>query len=131
MSHLKILDLGVSKHIGSYSDAIEARGTLRWLFTSGTPGLAADGSLAPDIEGQTRQAWANIFAALEAAGMTPRDLIKVNTTLTREEDIGPYAKIRKELLGDVKPAFMLTVAKQMVKPEFLVEIEIIAATPES
>src|ERR1700760_4083747 len=129
MSHLKELDLGVSKYIGTYSDAVEARGALRWLFTAGTPGLAPDGSLTPDIAGQTRQAWANIFAALDAAAMTPRDLVKVNTTLIREEDIGPYAKIRKELLGDVKPAFMLTVARQMVKPEFLVEIEIVAAAP--
>jgi enamine deaminase RidA (YjgF/YER057c/UK114 family) len=29
----------------------------------------------------------------------------------------------------VKPALMLTVVKQLVKPEFLVELEIIAATP--
>jgi 2-iminobutanoate/2-iminopropanoate deaminase len=129
MSHLKELDLGVSRFVGTYSDAIEANGSLKWLFTSGTPGLMPDGTLPPDIEGQTRQAWANVFAALEVAGMKPCDLIKVTTTLIREEDIAPTVKVRKEVLGGVKPALMLTVVKQLVKPEFLVELEIIAATP--
>lgn len=129
MSHLKELDLGVSKFIGTYSDAVEAKGTLKWLFTSGTPGLMPDGTLPPDIEGQTRQAWVNIFAALDAAGMKPCDLIKVITTLVREEDIAPAVRVRKELLGGVKPALMLTVVKQLVRPEFLMELEIIAAAP--
>src|SRR5262245_33584305 len=35
-------DVGVSKHIGSYSDAIEASAGLRWLFTSGTPGISPE-----------------------------------------------------------------------------------------
>jgi 2-iminobutanoate/2-iminopropanoate deaminase len=131
MSHLKELDLGVARYIGTYSDAVEAKGSLKWLFTAGTPGLKSDGTLPPDIEGQTRQAWANIFAALDAAGMKPCDLIKVITTLIREEDIAPTVKVRKELLVGVKPALMLTVVKQMVKPEFLVELEVIAAKPVS
>jgi enamine deaminase RidA (YjgF/YER057c/UK114 family) len=88
----------------------------------------ADGTLPPDIEGQTRQAWATIFAAFDAAGMKPCDLIKVVTTLIHEEDIAPTVKVRKERLGGVRPALMLTVVKQTMKPEFLVEFEIIAAT---
>ena len=98
-------DVGVSKHIGSYSDAIEAPADLRWLFTSGTPGISPEtGDLPKGIEAQTRQAWANIFAALEKANMTPADMVKVNTTLIDANDRATYFKVRKELLGDVKPA---------------------------
>jgi hypothetical protein len=32
MSHLRKLDLGVSKFIGAYSDAVEAKGGLKRLF---------------------------------------------------------------------------------------------------
>jgi hypothetical protein len=32
--------VGAAKHIGKYSDAIETETGLRWLFTSGTPGVA-------------------------------------------------------------------------------------------
>ena len=45
----KIYDVGVAKQIGSYSDAMEVSPNSRWLFTSGTPGLALNGNLPPDI----------------------------------------------------------------------------------
>jgi 2-iminobutanoate/2-iminopropanoate deaminase len=121
-------DTGVAKRIGFYSDAIEAAPGLRWLHTSGTPGLsAATGELPKDLEGQTRLAWENIIAALNKAGMTINDLVKVTTWLTRAGDKAAYAKVRKEILGDVKPAFMLSVVTELISPDMLVEIEAIAA----
>jgi len=38
MAHT-IHDVGVASQIGLYSDAIEVQPNLRWLMTSGTPGL--------------------------------------------------------------------------------------------
>jgi 2-iminobutanoate/2-iminopropanoate deaminase len=49
-----IHDIGVAHQIGRYSDAIESAPNLRWLHTSGTPGLSIDGVLANDITGQAR-----------------------------------------------------------------------------
>jgi len=66
MPHLKALDLGVSNFIGTRSDVVEAKGRLKWLFTAGTPESTPRGTLPPDIEGQTRQARANIVAARDA-----------------------------------------------------------------
>jgi 2-iminobutanoate/2-iminopropanoate deaminase len=126
MSH-KIHDVGAAKHIGRYSDAIETTPGLRWLHTSGTPGVAEDGTFPAGIEAQARLAWNYILAALDKAGMTTADLVKVSTSLTHAEDVPAYAKIRGEILGDVKPAFMLQIVNQLIKPEVLVEIEIIAA----
>lgn len=121
-------DVGVSKHIGSYSDAIEAPAGLRWLFTSGMPGISPEtGDLLKGIEAQTRQAWANIFGALKKANMTPADMVKVNTTLIDANDRATYVKVRKELLGNVKPAFMLVVVNELVRADMLVEIEVVAA----
>jgi len=40
-----IHDIGVASQIGAYSDAVEARPNLRWLLTSGTPGLSTTGDL--------------------------------------------------------------------------------------
>jgi 2-iminobutanoate/2-iminopropanoate deaminase len=56
MSH-KIQDVGAAKQIGKYSDAIETAAGLRWLHTSGTPGVADDGTVPEGIEAQTRLAW--------------------------------------------------------------------------
>ena len=42
MSH-KSQDIGVASQIGAYSDAVEVKPHLRWLLTSGTPGLSNAG----------------------------------------------------------------------------------------
>jgi Endoribonuclease L-PSP len=65
---------------------------------------------------------------LEKAGMTTADLVKVTTSLTDAKDIPAYAKVRGEILGDIRPAFMLQVVTQLIKPEVLVEVEVIAAS---
>ena len=122
-----IHDIGVARQIGAYSDAIEVGPNLRWLLTSGTPGLATDGDLPKDISGQTELAWKHVISMLERAGMTVADIVKVNQYLTRAEDIAAYGKVRTRFLGDVRPAAMLLVIPQLVRPDFLVEVEIVAA----
>ena len=127
MNHIA-RDTGVSKHIGTYSDAVETGAGLRWLYTSGTPGLSpATGELPEGIEAQTRQAWQNIIAALKMANMTIGDMVKVNTSLVDASDKATYVKVRKAILGDVKPAFMLSVVNELIRPGMLVEIEVVAA----
>jgi 2-iminobutanoate/2-iminopropanoate deaminase len=123
----KIHNIGVAAQIGTYSDAVETGPNMRWLLTSGTPGLEIDGELPPDIAGQTELAWKHILRMLEQAGMTLADIVKVTQYLTRPEDIPTYAKTRTRFLGDARPASMLLVIPQLVRPEFLVEVEVVAA----
>jgi 2-iminobutanoate/2-iminopropanoate deaminase len=122
-----IHDIGVASQIGTYSDAIEAKPNLRWLLTAGTPGLSTTGDLPKDITGQAECAWEHVIGLLERAGMTVGDVVKVTQYLTRAEDIPAYGKVRTRFLGNARPASMLLVIPQLVRPEFLVEIEIIAA----
>ena len=126
MTHT-IHDIGVASQIGAYSDALEAGPNLRWLMTSGTPGLSSTGQLPDDISGQAELAWEHVVRMLDRAGMTVDDIVKVTQYLTRAEDIPAYAKVRTRFLAHVRPASMLLVIPQLVRPEFLVEVEIIAA----
>jgi 2-iminobutanoate/2-iminopropanoate deaminase len=126
MAHQKV-DVGVAAKIGTYSDAILVQPNLRWLITAGTPGMAPDGTTPEGITAQADQAWKNIVAMLEQAGMTVHDLVKVTHYLTRGEDIKAYVEVRKRYLGDARPASMLLVVPALVRPEFLVEIEAYAA----
>jgi enamine deaminase RidA (YjgF/YER057c/UK114 family) len=126
MTHA-IHDMGVAKQIGAYSDAVEAGPNLRWLLTSGTPGLSTGGELPPDITGQAELAWEHVVRILGSAGMTVADVVKVTQYLTRAEDIPAYGKVRSRFLGGARPASMLLVIPQLVRPEFLVEVEIVAA----
>lgn len=124
------IDIGISQHIGKYSDAVEVPRPARWLFTSGTPGLTPDGALPAAFELQAEQAWKNILSALQKAGMGPEHLIKLVQYLVRPEDLPAYAAIRSRFLGDCRPASMLLFVAALPKPGFLIEIEAIAAAPE-
>ncbi len=122
-----VQSLGVASQIGKYSDAIEVSPHLRWLFTSGTPGLSVEGSLPADITSQSEAAGKHILTMLQRAGMAITDVVKVTQYLTRSGDIAAYAEVRNRFMGDARPASMLSVIPQLVRPEFLVEIEIVAA----
>jgi 2-iminobutanoate/2-iminopropanoate deaminase len=126
MSH-KLQDIGVASQIAAYSDAVEVKPNLRWLLTSGTPGLSKAGHLPEDISGQAELAWQYVVEMLKRADMEIANVIKVTQYLKRAEDIPSYGKVRTRFLGELRPASMLLIVPQLVRPEFLVEIEIIAA----
>jgi enamine deaminase RidA (YjgF/YER057c/UK114 family) len=120
-------DIGVARQIGNYSDAVEAPANSRWLLTSGTPGLALDGRLPSDITGQTELAWTHIVAMLKDADMTIHDVVKVTQYLLHASFIPDYVKVRSRFLGDARPASTLLVVPQSIRPEFLLEVEVLAA----
>lgn len=121
------IDVGVARQIGAYSDAVEVAADMRWLYTAGTPGLALDGKLPTDIAGQAELAWTHIVAMLGKAGMDVHDLVKVTHYLLRASDIPDYVKVRARYLGEARPASMLLIVPGLVRPEFLLEVEAIAA----
>lgn len=120
-------EIGVARRIGKYGDAIEVPPGARWLITSGTPGLDAQGVLPEGIGAQAECAWTHISSMLRLAGMDANDLVKVTQYLTQACDIAEYAQVRSRFLGDARPASMLLVVPALVRPEFLLEIEVIAA----
>jgi 2-iminobutanoate/2-iminopropanoate deaminase len=126
MTH-KIHDIGVAARIGTYSDAVEAAPNQRWLFTSGTPGMDATGELPDDITLQAELAWGHILKILDSAGMSVGDLVKITQYLTRAEDIPAYAKVRTRMLGEARPASMMLVVAALPRPQFLLEVEAVAA----
>jgi 2-iminobutanoate/2-iminopropanoate deaminase len=126
MSH-EIIEVGIARQIGAYSDGMKVKAGLQWLFTSGTPGLASTGELPPDITGQAELAWQHVTRMLSEAGMGVDDIVKATHYLTRAADIPAYGKVRSRFLGEARPASMLLVIPQLVREDFLVEIEVIAA----
>jgi 2-iminobutanoate/2-iminopropanoate deaminase len=120
-------NIGVATQIGTYSDAVEVPQGARWLMTAGTPGLATDGTLPEGIAAQAELAWQHIVALLEQADMSVHDVVKITQYLLHESDIAEYARIRSRHLKDARPASMLLIVPALVRPGFLVEIEVVAA----
>ncbi len=110
-----------------YSLGVEAPAQARWLYVSGQVGVELDGAFADGPEAQMEAAWRNVLAILESAGMGPGDLVKVTAYLTRAEDIGLYREVRDRMLAGAEPASTLIVITALAHPDWLVEIEAVAA----
>jgi len=100
----------------------------RLLFVSGQFGVAPDGSLSDDFRDQAETAMKNVERMLTAAEMDLTDLAKLTFFLTRAEDGPALAEVRRQRWGRESPAAVtvLTVAA-LAKPEYLIEVEAIAA----
>lgn len=98
----------------------------KWVFVSGTTGFDyAAGTIADDVAEQTRQTFRNIAAALDKAGASLKDIVRIRVYLADAADFATVAPILGEHLGDVRPA-NTTVACQMIDPRMKVEIEVTA-----
>jgi enamine deaminase RidA (YjgF/YER057c/UK114 family) len=117
----------VAAPIGAYSHSIEIPPHSRILYISGQVGLGPDGQLKEGVEAQTEQTCRNILAILEAAGMGVQDLVKINSYLVNPNDVGAFRAARLRVLGDAKPASTLAVIQALAAPQYLVEIEAVAA----
>lgn len=112
---------------GNYTHGIGTTAGSRWLHISGQIGSAPDGTVPPDIEAQVENCWKNIGAILAEAGMGVEDIVKVTAFLTKSENIVPYREARDRIVADARPASTLVVVSSLVRPEWLCEVEAIAA----
>jgi len=112
---------------GVYSHGVEAPANARWLYVAGQTGVKPDGSVPATLEEQTEAVWQNILAVLDAAGMKITDVVKITSFLTRAENFAKFAPIRAKYLGAHRPASTLLIVSALARPEFLVEVEAIAA----
>ena len=80
-------------------------------------------------EEQARLVWRNIGEVLAAAGMGISDIVQLNMLLTDRADGAGARTVRDEALGDHRPASTLMFVAGLARPEWLIEIDFIAARP--
>jgi enamine deaminase RidA (YjgF/YER057c/UK114 family) len=80
-----------------------------------------------DFEAQARRVFESLAAQLEAAGATFDHVLKMGYFLTNPEDCAKLRKVRAEYLRGDFPASTLLIVKQLFDPDWLIEIEAIAA----
>jgi len=72
----------------------------------------------------------NIEAALAASGAKFSDVVKMNTYMTDLSQIAAYREVRAKHFGDLSPAATLVQVVHLANPDFLIEVEVVAAVPE-
>jgi 2-iminobutanoate/2-iminopropanoate deaminase len=111
----------------AYSHGIVIPPNARVLHTAGQIGARADGTVSADIGEQAEQLWQNLLAIVRGAGMEASDIVKLTAYVVGTENYPAYAAARVRHLGDHKPASTAICVPALLKPEWLIEVELIAA----
>ncbi len=91
----------MSTPVGPYSPIVRAGD---WLVVSGQVGVS-DGHLVPGgLEGELRQAIANLRSLLEGEGASLADVVKTTVFLRHMSDYVRMNEIYVEEMGDARPA---------------------------
>lgn len=105
----------------------------RLIFIAGQTALDGDGNVVGkgDFAAQAVQVFDNLTTALTAAGCTAANLVKLTVFLRDMGNLGAYREARNRFFASVTPpaapAVTLIEVSKLYGPDFLIEIEAIAA----
>lgn len=125
--HTPLSPTDIHAPFAPYSHGVEVPGGQRLVFCSGQLGIAPDGAIPPDCEGQARLCFANIRSILRDAGLGLEHIVRVNAYVSGREHLAAYMAVRNSLFSSPLPASTLMIVAGFARPEFVVEIEAVAA----
>ena len=115
-----------------YSQIVDVRAG-RIIFIAGQTALDRDGTLVgkDNFSAQADQVFRNLSAALQSVGCTAGNLVKLTVFLRDMGQLSTYREARNRFFGTVAPpaapAITLVEVSKLYGPDFLIEIEAIAA----
>lgn len=115
-----------------YSQVVEISAG-RIIFISGQTALDRDGNVVGknDFAAQAEQVFGNLAVALQARRCSAANLVKLTVFLTDMDNIANYREARNRFFATVNPAaapaVTLVEVSKLYGPDFMIEIEAIAA----
>jgi enamine deaminase RidA (YjgF/YER057c/UK114 family) len=115
-----------------YTQVVEVSGAVKTIYIAGQVSTDKDGNVvgANDMKAQAEQVFKNLEAALTAGGARFSDVVKMNMYATDLSQIQAIRDARAMYVGDATPASTLVQVVRLARPEFMLEIEAVAAVPE-
>jgi enamine deaminase RidA (YjgF/YER057c/UK114 family) len=126
---------GLTPELGvppGYSQVVEVRGG-RIIFIAGQTARDRNGDIVGkgNFARQAAQVFENLNVALQSVGCTAANLIKLTVFLRNMDDLSAYREARNLFFATVTPAaapaVTLVEVSRLYGPDFLIEIEAIAA----
>jgi enamine deaminase RidA (YjgF/YER057c/UK114 family) len=108
-----------------------SKGTL--VYVAGQVSSDASGKLVGegDFEAQAERVFANVKLAVEAAGATMADIVKMNTYIVAAVDPADVPKMRavrgRYFGSGTPPASTLVYVSRLAQPGWMIEVEVVAA----
>ena len=113
----------------AYSNGVEVPEGQRLVFCSGQLGITKDGQIPATAGEQAALAFDNIAAILADAGLGLEHVVRIDAYVTDREHLKPYMDVRNSRFSHPLPASTLMIVSGFARPEFFVEIEVVAAGP--
>jgi len=98
---------------GNYSQGILTDGT---LYISGQAGEDANGKVPSDFDAEVKQSLENIGAVLQAAGMSPADVVSVQVYLTDAAKFPRMNAVYTSYFKEPRPSRTTVVVAKLVGP---------------
>ena len=124
-----LLPDSIPKPLAPYSHGIMVPEGMRLVFCAGQLGIPLEGDVPADCTGQAKLCFAAIEAILAEGGMDLGNVVKLNAYVTAREHLRPYMDVRNTLFSEPYPASTLMIVSGFARPEFVVEVEALAAGP--
>lgn len=126
MNH-PVLPETIAPPAARYAHAVHSPAGAELLHSAGVVPVSPDGSVPEGVRDQATVVWANIHAILHHAGFAATDLVAVTTYVVPDQDLDAVMAARSAYLGHHLVASTLVVVAALVRPEWKVEIAVVAA----
>jgi enamine deaminase RidA (YjgF/YER057c/UK114 family) len=97
------------------------------LHTSGIAPINAEGMVPDGIEDQSRVVWTNLLEILAESEMDITDVVSVTTYVVVGQPIGAVLVARDRALKGHRAASTVVMVSELIRPEWLIEIALVAA----
>ena len=111
----------------TYSHAVLIAPGMRILHISGQIGSRADGTIPVTFAEQAEIVWSNLRTILQAADMDVSHLVKINSFIVGTTHLPAFVASRHRFLGDLRPASTAICVAQLLRPEWMIEVDAVAA----
>jgi enamine deaminase RidA (YjgF/YER057c/UK114 family) len=110
------------------AQVVAVEGARKYVYLSGQVARDTNGNCvgAGDMRAQMIQVGENIIAGLKEAGATFANVVKSNTYVTNMAEYLKHADLRAQYFCNPIAASTTIEVKGLVRPEFMIEIEVVA-----
>ncbi len=127
--HRPLTPNSIRPPFAAYSHGVEVPPGQKLVFCSGQLGVTKDDQIPATSADQAVLCFQNIEAILAEAGMTLENIVRINAFVSGREHLKPYMDVRNSLFHEPSPASTLMIVTGFARPEFFVEVEVVAAGP--
>jgi reactive intermediate/imine deaminase len=120
------------KSVGYSQLAVVTSGTV--VLIAGQVPVDKSGNVVgkDDFRAQIQQVFENLKAAVEAAGGTFNDVVKLNSYFLDLSHVAEYREVRDQYINVRRPPASTAVqVSRLFRPEYLIEVEAIAVVPSN